>query len=238
MAGAATKFYFCLRSPYTWLAVHDLRVRYPDLDGRVEWIPSWEPDEVVLRMLVEAGGRFGYTGMSPAKDRYIRQDVDRLARERGLTFTWPVDRSPWWEVPHLAYLAARRHGRGTEFVEAALRVRWEDGRDICDPAVIARLGTVIGLDPVRLRTADSDPALLAEGVQALLATERDGVFGVPFFLHGTETYWGVERLAAFAEAVRSSRVPVWAAPEPAAESLGGNGFEPLVIDGGHPGGCG
>jgi 2-hydroxychromene-2-carboxylate isomerase len=202
VAEAATKFYFCLASPYTWLAVHDLGRRYPEVGVLVDWIPSWEPDEVTLRMLLEAGGRSGPTGMSPAEDRYVRQDVRRLAGERGLTFTWPVDRSPWWEVPHLAYLAARRHGRGPEFVEAALRLRWQDGQDICDPAVIGRLAGPLGLDPVPLRTAVTDPALRAEGVQALLATERDGVFGVPFFVHGTETYWGVERLAAFAEAVQ------------------------------------
>jgi 2-hydroxychromene-2-carboxylate isomerase len=242
-ARSALKFYFSLRSPYSWLAYHDLRLRYRPLGDRVEWIPFWEPDELSLRLLAEAGGQFVYTPMSRAKHLYVLQDVRRLAHERGLAFTWPVDRSPWWEVPHLAYLVAHRQGRGPEFIAAALRARWQDGRDICDRDTVGEIATAIGLDPADLRGAVEVPNVRAEGVAALLAIYRDGVFGVPFFVRGYDKYWGVDRLPAFVEAVRAADVQE-AADDPPAPVLAGVSADPagsaelLATDGGHAGGCG
>ncbi|MEU5993614.1 DsbA family protein [Spirillospora sp. NPDC047418] len=233
------RFYFNLRSPYSWLAYRDLLGRYADLAARVEWAPFWEPDEPSLKLLAEAGGEFPYTPMSRAKHLYILQDVRRLAAERGLAIGWPVDREPWWEVPHLAHLVARRRGRGAEFVAAAYRARWEEGRDICDPATVARIGDGLGLDPAELTGAVDDPDVRAEGARALLEIYEDGVFGVPFFVNGFEKFWGVDRLAAFAASVAASAAAPVAGPvaapiaAPCAASV-----RPAAFDDGHAGGCG
>ena len=232
----ALRFYFSLRSPYSWLAYHDLRTRYRTLGDRLEWIPFWEPDELSLRLLAEAGGQFVYTPMSRAKHLYVLQDARRLARERGLLFTWPVDRSPWWEVPHLAYLVARRQDRGAEFIAAALRARWEDGRDICDQETISDIAVSLGLDPADVRGAVDDPSVRAEGVAALLSIYRDGVFGVPFFVRGYDKYWGVDRLPAFAGAVHAADEPI--EERPLVKSLTVPESELVATDGGHAGGCG
>src|ERR1700730_17100085 len=100
------RFYFSFRSPFSWLAHRDLTTRHAAIAERLEWIPFWEPDETSERQLRDAGGSFCYTPMSRDKHLYILQDVRRLAAQRDLTVTWPVDRSPCWEVPHLAYFAA------------------------------------------------------------------------------------------------------------------------------------
>ncbi len=139
--------------------------------------------------------------MSPEKHRYILQDVRRLAGERGLEFTWPVDREPVWEVPHLGYLAAARHGVGAQYIALAARARWELGLDICDRTVIAGFAAELGLDAEELATASDDSGLRAEGVRVLLEIQRDGVFGVPFFVDHFDKYWGVDRLPAFAAAL-------------------------------------
>lgn len=231
------RFYFSLRSPYSWLAYRDLMDRHAGLAAVLDWRPFWEPDMRSEELLGKAGGRFPYVEMSREKHRYILQDVDRLRRERGLELTWPVDRDPVWEVPHLAYLAATDEGRGPQFIEHAYHARWVEGRDICAPATIAGLAAELGLPQERLAGAVDDDELRERGVAALLAVEDDGVFGVPFFVHGFRKFWGVDRLAAFVSSVCG------AAAAPAA--LTGQGWagdwrtaQPPGGDQGHAGGCG
>jgi 2-hydroxychromene-2-carboxylate isomerase len=226
-------FYFSLRSPYSWLAYRDLLDRYPDVTERVRWEPFWEPDESWRQVLADAGIRFHYVDMSRAKALYVLQDVRRLTRDRGLSLTWPVDRAPRWEVAHFAFFRARRRGRGREFIDAVYRARWQQGRDISDPATLGAVAAELGLDPAEHAGAADDPELRDEALSALRALDRDGVFGVPFFVVGREHFWGLDRMAAFAALVRadSSTNP----PEQPAAA------EPVLVPGGdigHAGGCG
>jgi 2-hydroxychromene-2-carboxylate isomerase len=206
------RFYFSLRSPYSWLAYRQLLARYGDVAEQVEWVPFWEPDPRSARMLVEQRGQFPYSAMSRAKHLYILQDVGRLTRSMGVELAWPVDREPVWEIPHLGYLVARRHGRGPEYIAAAYRARWEEGRNICDRSTIAEIGTELGLDAAELTSASDDPALRADGVRILLEICRDGVFGVPFFVHGFSRYWGLDRLEEFAQHLRAQARPETSMP--------------------------
>lgn len=234
------RFYFSLRSPYSWLAYRDLLDRYGELAGRLEWRPFFEPDEQSAKALAEAGGSFPYVAMSRAKHLYILQDVRRLAGERGLRMAWPIDHEPCWEVPHLAYLAALDAGRGPEFIAASHRARWEEGRDICDRSVIAELAAELGLPGGRLASAADDRQLRARGVQALLAVDRDGVFGVPFFVDRYDKYWGVDRLPAFAAALDGALDGGSAAvrQQPAAALAEARPTAAPGGDAGHAGGCG
>jgi hypothetical protein len=61
---------------------------------------------------------------------------------------------------------------------------------------------------------------------------HDGVFGVPFFVHGREKFWGLDRLETFAESIRSA-VPDGAQQEPHAVAVA-----MAASDDGHAGGCG
>ncbi|HEX6074150.1 MAG TPA: DsbA family protein [Micromonosporaceae bacterium] len=227
------RFYFSLRSPYSWLAYRDLLTHHPDVADILEWRPFWEPDDGFLEMLTEAGGRFPYVDMSRAKALYILQDVRRLANQRGLKVAWPVDRKPRWEVSHLAYLVAQRHGKGPEFIAGVYRARWEQARDISDPETIAAIGSELDLDPVELVTAEKHPEIRDAALRALQAVDADGVFGVPFFVVGREKFWGVDRLPDVVAAVRARQ----SAPEPVPESAVA---EPVAAAGdlGHAGGCG
>lgn len=238
----APRWYFSLRSPYSWLAYRDLDTRYPGLGDCLEWTPFWEPDPHSSALLAEEGGTFHYSAMSRAKHLYVLQDVGRLARQRGLVPCWPVDRAPVWEVPHLAYLVAVRHGRGARYVAETYRARWERGLDICDRATVRAIGREIGLDGDELAAAGDDPLLRREGARMLRQAGRDGVFGVPFFVHGRNRFWGLDRLAAFAEHVAAGAFAGPARPEPArAGSLATTGATmgaTTGADAGHAGGCG
>lgn len=222
------RLYFNLRSPYSWLALEELTARHRRLAETVEWLPYWDPDGATLTALELAGGGYCYAQMSREKHLYILQDVRRLAQARDLTVTWPVDRNPWWEVPHLACLAARREGRMPELAVALTRARWRDKQDICAPGTVAAIADGLGLDGTALAAAVDDPVIRAAATETLLSAYRDGVFGVPFFIKGTHRFWGLERLDAFASALELEP------GEPADFTA------PVVVgsDMGHAGGCG
>jgi 2-hydroxychromene-2-carboxylate isomerase len=129
----------------------------------------------------------------------------------------------------------RAAGRGQDFIVAAARARWQQGLDICDPAVVASWADELGIDGAELAGAVDDPVTRAQGVQALLQIQREGVFGVPFFTVRHEKFWGVDRLAAFAGALerrRESPDPVPAGAERLGLRRDGS------VDDGHAGGCG
>ncbi len=230
------RWYFSLRSPYSWFAWMDLREKFPDVADGVEWIPFWEPDARTQEMLDEADVELPIVAMSRAKNFYILQDLSRLTRARGLKLTIPVDRDPNWEVSHLAYLAAEEEGRGRDFVEAVYRARWQEGKDICDRAVIGEIAAGLGMDAERFSRAADDPALRKRGFDCLVSSYKDGLFGVPFFVYGREKFWGADRLAHFVAAFRGQSL------REAEESWQDHAelpeFAPAAGDTGHAGGCG
>ena len=245
------RWYFSFRSPYSWFAYLDLVRCHGSVAESVEWIPFWEPSPHMAELLEAAAVKCAYSPMSRDKHFYILQDAKRLARDRGLAMTWPLDRNPCWEVCHLAYFVADALGCGQQYVAAVYRARWEQGRDICDPDTIAAIATEIGADPGVLAGAADDPLVRQRGTAALAAASRDGVFGVPFFVAGREKFWGVERLEAFVSAnagltgpqLARSKSPLTAPEQEPAQDiqLPPSSVEPDLTpsaDGGHAGGCG
>jgi len=227
------RFYFSLRSPYSWLAYRTLMAEHRDLAERLEWVPFFEPDQLSARLMKEQGGRFPYSEMSREKHRYVLQDVGRITKSLGIRVVWPVDRDSIWEVPHLGYLVARSQGRGHDYIDAVYRARFGQGRDICDRRTIEDIGWELGIDPLALSRASDRPELRAEGIRILLDVCADGVFGVPFFVHGYSRFWGIDRLDAFVEHLRSKEEPATAVPrEFTAAGIG------TATDDGHAGGCG
>jgi 2-hydroxychromene-2-carboxylate isomerase len=234
---AQPRWYFSLRSPYSWFCYRELVETEPAVLQAAEWIPVWEPDAVSERMLAERGVELPVVPMSRAKNFYILQDTRRIAKERGLSMIWPVDRAPVWEVAHLAYLRATDEGRGRDFLDRVSAARWERGEDISDPAVIGAVATELGLDPVRYAGAAEDEGLRERGIDVLTRVADDGVFGVPMFVLGREKFWGTDRVGRFLAAwrARTATAPAESSSDERRE------FAELaraVSDGGHAGGCG
>jgi 2-hydroxychromene-2-carboxylate isomerase len=230
------RWYFSLRSPYSWFAYRDLVERYPDVADAVEWAPFFEPDPQTEAALDSVGARLEVVPMSRAKYFYILQDVRRLTQARGWDVTWPVDRAPHWEVAHLAYLLAADAGRGREFIDQVYRARWERGLDISDRGTIGEIATTMGLDGPRLANACDDEDVRRRGVECLVACFKDGLFGVPFFVYGRDKYFGIDRLVPFVAAVRGGQPQDDARPlpEPAGVAL----LSAPRADTGPAGGCG
>jgi 2-hydroxychromene-2-carboxylate isomerase len=135
-------------------------------------------------------------------------DTKRLAQSAGLAMAWPIDVDPWWERPHLGWLAARAAGREWAFYDALTAARWGRGEDICTAGVVAAAAGEAGLDPDAVLAAADDPAVREEGVSCLHQAYLDDVFGIPYLKWGRHRFWGLDRVDAFLGA--------WA-PAPAAD---------------------
>lgn len=243
-AAQRPRFYFSFRSPYSWIAARLFDDHVAPHCDDVELIPFWEPDDHTVELLRARRAEFVYTPMSRAKHLYILQDVRRLTTRLGYKMTWPVDRDPWWELPHLGYLAARRAGCERAFYDAVYRARWEDGRDICSVDVIRSIAELCGADPDAIAGAPGDADVRAEGADCLARCYRDGVFGVPFFVSGYDKFWGVDRLRDFAAALGVEVAADLGAPAPRRDDAAGGDDgsdargEQRASDLGHAGGCG
>lgn len=193
------RLYFSFRSPYSWMSVERIRAAVPDALDRIEVIPYWDPDQAIEAALRARGAEFHYVQMSRAKHRYILMDTKRLAQRLGLTMAWPIDVDQWWEVPHLAWLLARRRGRAAEFYDALTAARWLRGEDICEPHVIAAAAIEASLDGAEMVAAVDDPAIRAEGVECLSRAYDDDIFGIPYLRLGRHRFWGFDRIDQFLE---------------------------------------
>ncbi|UED85083.1 2-hydroxychromene-2-carboxylate isomerase [Streptomyces profundus] len=236
--GKGPRWYFSFRSPYSWMAYRELTENHPEIADTIEWIPSWNPDELTEKTLADRGIRLPFVAMSREKDFYILQDTARLTKARGWQMRWPVDRDPHWEVAHLAYLLAVDAGQGRAFADKVYQARWERGENISDRELIGRIGGEVGLDPERVATAADDPALRERGVAGLARGHKDGVFGVPFFVAGRDKFFGVDRFRAYVAVLGGAELS-----DPSDQSWLGAiadraDLEVPQQDAGHAGGCG
>jgi 2-hydroxychromene-2-carboxylate isomerase len=197
------RLYFSFRSPYSWMSIARLRRAVPDLFDQVDLYPYWDPDPVTTGLLCERGAELPYQPMSKAKHLYVLLDTKRLAESLGLAMRWPVDRGPWWELPHLAWLAARRDGQAQRCYDALVAARWSAGADICDADVVRRVCDDAGLDGDALVDAVARPDIRSEGVDCLESAYHDDVFGVPYLRLGRSRFWGYDRVDLFLEQWRS-----------------------------------
>jgi 2-hydroxychromene-2-carboxylate isomerase len=191
------RLYFSFRSPYSWMAIERLRHRLPDLFTVAGLVPYWDPDPVTAQLVAERGAEFHYQQMSKAKHLYVLADTKRMAARLGLAMAWPVDIDPWWEMAHLAWLAARRAGAAERCYDALVAARWERGENICDPEVLRQVTTAAGLDGAALAAAAADDDVRAEGAECLVRAYEEDIFGVPYVCYRRQRYWGLDRMDLF-----------------------------------------
>jgi 2-hydroxychromene-2-carboxylate isomerase len=205
MPAVAARYYFSFRSPYSWFATRQLFERYPDVAERVQFVPYWEPSNEVAEDLRRIhGAKVLYAPMSKAKHLYILADTKRMAAHLGYRLSWPVDRSPCWDVPHFAFIRAEAIGQGRRMMQEFMAARWELSENICDAGTVRRLAENCDIPADTFLQAPSDPATRSAGLVALSEAYRQSVFGVPFFTVGRQRFWGVDRLALFVAATRDA----------------------------------
>jgi len=220
------RFYFSFRSPFAGIALHRV-LHCPEFsDTAFELIPVWP--EIIF------GGHMDNPSDNLFKLVYIFQDAARQADVAGLDsghlrrlssrFALPeeadyrsakvgVTTGPEpWEVPHGAFLHARQHDREQAFAEAVFTRRFGfDGdatADVLNPEVLSALAEQVGLDGKEALEAHRTPAVMDAFEAIRQRGERDGVFGVPFFVlersERRESFWGNDHLEYLLRAIRGS----------------------------------
>jgi 2-hydroxychromene-2-carboxylate isomerase len=186
---AQIDYFLAVQSPYVYLA-----------GGRPAEIAARHGATLVYKP-VDAAQLFPRTGgkiradRHPSRNAYTFRDRARQARKLGIK----LDDQPMFLGANpapaaYALIAVQAAGGGdlAGFVTAIGRAMWAEGKDISQDEVIAAALAANGFDP---KVADRGMLMAAETYGANLeeAVAR-GVFGVPFFVVGEETFWGQDRL--------------------------------------------
>ena len=199
---ASVDFYFSFRSPYSWLAVRQVRALAAghNIDFTLR---------VVRPLAVRDPGFF--KSVNPMWPPYLYRDVTRVAARLGLSFRWPrpdpvvqdlsngtiaVDQPHIGRLSRLGVLAAEQ-GAGLAYVDAVSHLIWSgevDGWDSGDH--LAGAAIAAGLDLAALETS---AVAEAERLDAALhaneaAQAAAGHWGVPLFVYRDEPFFGQDRL--------------------------------------------
>ena len=132
----------------------------------------------------------------PAKMAYENLEMRRFIQAHGLD-SFRIN--PKFPVNTLtlmrAAVAADEMGLTDRFIGAAMKSMWEDGDDLGDPAVIARMLDSNGMDGAAILARTDDQAIKDKLIANTNHAVARGAFGVPTFFVGDEMFFGKDRLA-------------------------------------------
>jgi 2-hydroxychromene-2-carboxylate isomerase len=132
------------------------------------------------------------------KMSYLLEDAARCAEKLGVPWNPPPLNPTGGAVDSTdaaaGYYYAREHGKERPYRNAVFRVRWSEGRDIADRAVLAGCATGAGLSGDDFLRALESQRYHGEVARALALCLEDRIFGVPTFVVGGKRFWGNDRI--------------------------------------------
>lgn len=186
---AHVDYYFATMSPFTYLA----GLRLEQIAARHRATITYKPIDI-LSLFDRTGGTRPANRHENRKD-YRLQELRRWSAKTGLPLNtqplfWPTNPAP----ASYAVIAAQKAGGGDvgALVHAFTRAVWAENRNIAEDDVVRDVLVAHGYDAGladrhMLMAADTYTRNLDEAVAA-------GVFGAPFYVVGTERFWGQDRL--------------------------------------------
>ena len=195
-------FIFDFGSPNAYLAYKVLPGVAARTGARVNLVPC-----LLGGLFKLTGNQAPLTAFGSVKGKleYERLETQRFIDKHGLR---RFHFNPHFPVNTLlimrGLLAARRAnvGDGEAYLDAVLKAMWEDGKKMDDPAVVAEVLGVAGLDAKAILDATQDPDVKAERAANTNAAAARGAFGIPTFFVGDEMFFGKERLGQVEEELR------------------------------------
>ncbi|MBI5256530.1 MAG: 2-hydroxychromene-2-carboxylate isomerase [Burkholderiales bacterium] len=192
--------FFDCSSPWTWLAFHNLQPLAAELGVPVQWRP------------VLVGGIFNAVNPSvyesrekgvPAKQAYLRKDLQDWARHCGLQIVFPPRVFPVNSVKAMrGCLWLAPQGLLVPFASAVFEAYWRREEDISQDAVLAALCQRLGIAPAAFFEGISQPSIKAQLKANTDEVIARGGFGSPtIFVGGDDMYFGNDRLPLVREAV-------------------------------------
>ena len=135
-----------------------------------------------------------FAGVS-GKNAMFTREIERYCDRHGLE---KFAMNPNFPVNTLLLMrACVAYGRDNDvatYVEAGVKMMWEDGLKMDDPEVFVSAFNAAGFDGQALLEATQDPEVKAQ----LMANTQDavdrGVFGIPAFFVGDEQFFGKDHI--------------------------------------------
>ncbi len=200
MPAPLIEFFFDCSSPWTYLAFSGIEPLAAEYGAEIRWRP----------FLV--GGVFNTVNPSvyasrehpvPAKQAYMRKDLQDWARAAGLRIRFPPSVFPVNSVKAMrGCLLLEAEGGLVPFARAVFDAYWGEDKDVSQDAVLAEICTGLGIDPRRFFAGIADAAIkdrLRANTEELVCR---GGFGTPtLFLDGDDMYFGNDRLPLLREAL-------------------------------------
>jgi len=199
---APIDFYFACISPWSYLAVDELK-RIADTHGRAI---AFKPIDVGRSWGETGGGRPMGERPQVALD-YRLIELPRWAQWRGTEINIEPKHFPVpYQLSSSVIIAARQTGADVyPLTRALMRGCWVDELDISDADTVAKLADDLGLDSAALLTAAESQAVADE-----MSTNTDealaaGAWSVPSFVVDGEVFFGQDRLEMIAWRLEGSR---------------------------------
>jgi 2-hydroxychromene-2-carboxylate isomerase len=178
-------FYFDYRSPYSFLALSQLR----QMDVEIVFRPF------EIGALMKLVGNVPTSLTCASKNRYVMTDLSRWSTHYGV----PLNRHPQGselDAGRLlrATLVARQLGAMPAAVKAIFNAFWSTPAPMATATEVAALLGAEGLDAKTLESRMDDPAAHVLLEEATAEAAARGVFGAPTMFVGDEMFFGNDRL--------------------------------------------
>ena len=129
------------------------------------------------------------------KVAYDMLEIKRFIEKHGLT---KFQMNPHFPVNTLLLvrgaIAADKDGRLGDYIEVGLKAMWEDGLNMSDPEVFAKVFTDGGFDGAKLLAATQDQSVKDQLMANTSEAVERGAFGIPTFYVGDEMFFGKDRI--------------------------------------------
>ena len=129
------------------------------------------------------------------KVAYSMIEIQRFIKKHGLT---KFQMNPHFPVNTLLLvrgaIAADNDGRLSDYIEVGLKAMWEDGHNMSDPEVFAKVFTEGGFNGAKILAATQDQAIKDKLMANTAKAVERGAFGIPTFYVGDEMFFGKDRI--------------------------------------------
>ena len=175
------KYYFSTTSPFCYTGNQRI------FDMEKEFGFKWELKPYAIEKPTDA------SPPDPNEMKNMRVDIQRLTDYYKLPLLFP--KKPPKDRSHLeCFFIANDKGKGKEYLMAANRVYWGEGKDIGELDVLMEIAKSIGLDEKDFKDKYGNQSLKERLKKSTDEGNADRVFGVPTLFIEDEIFWGQDRL--------------------------------------------
>jgi len=197
------EMFFDCGSPWTYFAFHAIQPLARELGLEITWRP------VLVGGIFNAVNPSIYesrTNAVPAKQQYLRKDIQDSARFYGLKVVFPPTVFPVNSVKAMrGCVFLEPQGKLVPFARAAFEYYWGEDQDILQDAVLQKVCERAGVDATALLAGISTQAVKDQLRANTDEAIRRGAFGSPtMFVDRDDMYFGSDRLHLVREALLRS----------------------------------